>query len=224
MQRELLLTSDGSATISCQNGSFTYHSIHGAVQESLHVFIQAGLDYLFKRDGPKEIHVFEVGFGTGLNALLSLSYAHAYGLSLSYTAIEAFPLEEQLYQRLNYAEIADILPVARQHFSTMHQLRWNKPSRLTEHFTLHKVLASLQEYRHTEQYHLIFFDAFAPDDQPELWTLPIFQKLFDALLPGGVLVTYCAKGNVRRMLQQVGFKVERLVGPPKKREMIRAHK
>lgn len=224
MHRHLFITHDGSHTIALNDGKVTYHSVHGAFQESMHVFIRSGLDFFCQLNNAKHVRIFEVGLGTGLNVLLTLDYALRNSLCVDYMAIEAFPLEVQEYSQLNYAANNQLLPLAVSRFLDIHRVAWGERSELIPHFYLTKLEASLVDFVFSHRYDLIYFDAFAPDDQPELWTKSIFEKIYNAVDPGGVLVTYCSKGVVRRTLVEVGFNVEKLPGPPGKREMIRCLK
>ncbi len=220
MKRKLILTSDGSHTISLPELNVTYHSVHGAIQESKHVFIEAGFrsDYLVHAD---QFSILEVGFGTGLNALLTAIEAEKTGQSIYYVALEPFRLNEDLVDTLNYCELLGRRDLQTD-FMRMHQCDWNKGIVVTEHLLMHKSYDTLQSFHHTTKFNLIYFDAFDPTAQPELWTKEIFEKMFAMLEPGGVLVTYCSKGDVRRAMQAAGFTVEKLPGPKGKREMIRA--
>lgn len=209
MQRNLVITKDGSHSVEIPEWQVSYHSMHGAVQESMHVFIEAGLKYWWNKYR-KECRVFEMGFGTGLNALLTVNT----GLKVIYEAVEAFPLEQEITDALNYG-----MP----ELARLHSCAWNTVVPVTDTFSIKKVQASLQEYAPGIVVDVIYYDAFAPDVQPELWTEPMFAKMYGMLSPGGILVTYCSKGAVRRAMQAVGFKVEKLPGPPGKREIIRAY-
>lgn len=216
---EIKQTADGSDTLFNPGMDDTYHSINGAVQESMHVFIEAGLHQVKKQ----KLRIFEVGFGTGLNALLSWQEAHRLKLQIEYESIEAFPVAPDLISSLNYSELGTGLP--NDAFLLLHQAVWNSCVVLEKNiFALKKIQADFTSFQFTERYDLIFFDAFAPDKQPEMWAEEGFSKIYQALHPGGILVTYCAKGEVRRRLQRAGFRVERLPGPPGKREILRAIK
>lgn len=204
MKRELQLTADGSHTIAIPDLNVTYHSTHGAIQESMHVFIQAGLQAVQQ----PLVRIFEMGFGTGLNALLTMQYATT---PVYYYAVEQFPLTAAEVEGLSYGD-------------TLHQYPWNEDVEISDQFTLHKAHGSLLEITPGQTFHLIYYDAFAPKAQPELWTREVFEKLYSFLVPGGMLVTYCSKGDVRRAMLAAGFTVEKLVGPPGKREMLRARK
>jgi tRNA U34 5-methylaminomethyl-2-thiouridine-forming methyltransferase MnmC len=221
MERILQLTSDGSHTIAVPSMHVTYHSIHGAIQESMHVFINAGLQPLLHQC--ETLHIFEMGFGTGLNALLSLQQAIQHDQEIFYYAVELFPLKQDEYSPLNYPlQLHD--DSLQDYFKQMHESEWEKDVAIHPLFTLHKTNQSLLNLTTHHPFNLIFFDAFAPSAQPELWTKEIFEKLFQLLANKGMLVTYCSKGDVRRAMQAAGFKVEKLQGPPRKREMLRAIK
>ena len=217
MQRIIQLTADGSPTIAIPDMQVTYHSRHGAVQESRHVFVQAGLLPLLQQH--EVLRVFEMGFGTGLNALLTLEQAITAQQRIFYYTVEKHPLDEEEIKGLNYK---GILP--QPYFTALHQCAWNEPVNIHPYYTLYKSNASLQQCKVDAPVHLIYYDAFAPAAQPELWTLAIFEQLYTMLVNGGVLVTYCSKGDVRRNMLAAGFKVEKLAGPPGKREMLRATK
>jgi tRNA U34 5-methylaminomethyl-2-thiouridine-forming methyltransferase MnmC len=202
---KIITTSDGSHSILNTELEETYHSIHGAVQESLHVFIKNGLDAL-ARD---EVNIFEVGFGTGLNALL----AALSNRKINYTSVEAFPLEEEIYSQLNY-EPKDLL------------LELHRNQQLqTPNFKLNKLHTTLESISlQPSSFDIIFFDAFAPSKQPAMWEFPMIKKVCDSLTSGGLFVTYSAKGQLKRDLRSLGLDVETLPGPPGKKEMVRAKK
>ncbi len=220
-KRTLLTTADGSATIAIPELQVTYHSRRGAVRESVHVFIQAGLHYGLRQPFQKPIYLFEMGFGTGLNALLTLLEAEKLQIPIHYTAVELYPLAAEETTALNYPDVLGIDPAL---FQQLHTSRWQRDVALTHFFTLHKVATSLHEFTPAQLFHLVYYDAFAPAAQPELWTVEVFKKLYELLQPGGILVTYCAKGDVRRALAAAGFGVKKLPGPPGKREMLRAER
>ena len=218
MQREIIVTADGSHTVQLKDRNITYHSHHGAVQESKHVFIEAGFLHREKQL-PGTVRLFEMGFGTGLNALLTLTEAEELNKPIVYSAIENYPLTASETGSLNYNEA---IPGSKEVFERLHQAEWDKKIAITPFFTLNKINADLLAYTFEEPVDLIYYDAFAPTAQPELWTLEVFQKLYALLAPGGVLVTYCSKGDVRRAMMAAGFLVEKLPGPKGKREMVRA--
>lgn len=221
MDRATFITNDGSTTIAISSTNQYFHSTHGAVQESMHVFIEAGLLPLLGTG--QKAFVFEMGFGTGLNALLTLINSQRYSQSIHYTTLELFPLEDSLVRELNYCEILG-RPEMESLILKMHEPVWNEEVILSPLFTLKKIKCSLLEFSSAPLFNLIYFDAFAPDEQPELWTTEVFGKMYNMLLPGGILVTYSAKGSVRRSMQAVGFTVEKLAGAAGKREMLRASK
>lgn len=215
----IFITSDGSHSVFNEPLGVSYHSRHGAIQETNHVFIDAGLR--FKAVVQQELRILETGFGTGLNAYMTLLEARRRNLTVYYETWEAYPLGPEAWAQLNYPALLE--PEASESlFETMHQCPWSEPRAITEGFTLLKHQGSFHEIQHQQQFDLIYFDAFAPDAQPDLWTPELLQRMFHALKPEGALVTYCAKGYVKRNLKQVGFEVETLPGPPHKREMIRA--
>lgn len=221
MKKEIIQTADGSHTVSIPEMNVTYHSVHGAIQESRHVFIEAGLAYLSGRlEQPGILRIFEMGFGTGLNAFLTAIKATEAQTEIHYTAIETSPLFLEEVTTLNYTEVLG----HRDLFQQLHQSNWNDETVINEFFTIEKQRLSLLDFTTSNRFHLIYFDAFAPSAQPELWTKEIFEKLFAAMLPGGMLVTYCSKGDVRRAMMAAGFTVEKIPGPPGKREMVRAEK
>jgi tRNA U34 5-methylaminomethyl-2-thiouridine-forming methyltransferase MnmC len=221
MERKIFLTGDGSHSISVPELNVAYHSIHGAIQESMHVFIKAGLidSEIFDYVGVHNI--LEIGFGTGLNALLTLIEADKHTNRIYYTGIELYPLDLPEINQLNYCEQLD-QPHYQRFFEKMHQCGWEEMFEITEYFRLTKIKCNIADYSSENVYSIIYFDAFAPNAQPELWTKEIFDKMYALLIPGGVLVTYCSKGDVRRNMVAAGFEVEKLQGPPKKREMLRA--
>lgn len=211
------LTTDGSHTLYIPELDEHYHSVKGAVTESLHVYVGLGLRHAFaERKGVNTLRVFEVGFGTGLNALLTLEVSQQEEVQIHYTSVELYPLDWQQAQTLDYLNPTQ--------FKLLHELPWNNSIAVNDYFTLHKVMGNILTVDIPEV-DVVYFDAFAPEKQPELWSPELFRRIYEALSPGGVLTTYCAKGVVRRMLQDVGFSVERLDGPPGgKREVLRATK
>lgn len=217
MQNELLLTEDGSHTIKNTHFDECYHSSHGARQESEWVFINQGL----KRSNKSCINILEIGFGTGLNALLALQYAVNQNIKINYYSFELFPLGPELVSKLNFCA-GDLQPFTA-NFAKMHACTWNEMHQINNHFYLNKTHADFSTCRLNEQFDIVFFDAFSPEKQPELWRNDIFEKIFAACNADAILTTYCAKGYVRRNMQQAGFVVERIPGPPGKREMLRAN-
>lgn len=220
MKRAIQITNDGSTTIAIPEKNITYHSTSGAVGESMHVFIDAGLRYVHASQNVNPIHIFEMGFGTGLNALLSWQYAQQHHLNIQFTSIERYPILLEEAQQLNFGEQLQMTRELQQ----LHSCEWEKAFVLDKYCTLTKLQQSLLELTTNQQFHIIYFDAFAPNDQPELWTKAIFEKMYQMLASNGVLVTYCSKGEVRRNMIAVGFTVERLKGYANKWEMLRASK
>lgn len=219
VERRIIRTSDGSRTIQLPGWEEQYHSRHGALQESQHVFIDSGLAQFASRS----VRILEMGFGTGLNALLSLLEAPRRSLQLEYTALEAFPVTREEWEALDYGSLFQA-PGAGPLFEKLHEAPWGPPTPVTPYFTLRKLRADLLGFRASDAFDLVYFDAFGARVQPELWTQEVFQSMFQALSAGGCLVTYAAKGSVRRAMLASGFRVERLPGPPGKREMLRALK
>jgi tRNA U34 5-methylaminomethyl-2-thiouridine-forming methyltransferase MnmC len=242
----IIETSDGSHSLFVPALNETYHSRHGAMQESQWVFIKNGLASAFdsaraskepriheagfgntevklqEDQGPERsrVRIHEVGFGTGLNALLAMRWAEEHQVNVHFTTLETNVLSPELAAQLNYASSEP----ERSDFLKMHTCAWNEDVAVTSYFTLHKAQRRVQDEQAESEYDVVFYDAFGPPTQPEMWTLSIFQRMYSALKPGGIFVTYCAKGQVRRDLQAAGFTVERLPGPPGKREMLRATK
>ncbi|MEI6950649.1 tRNA (5-methylaminomethyl-2-thiouridine)(34)-methyltransferase MnmD [Paraflavisolibacter sp. H34] len=219
MKREIIYTADGSHTVAIPEMEVTYHSHNGALQESLHVFIDAGLREAFRLfEGP--IKVFEMGFGTGLNALLTALEAEKEGRQVAYTSLELYPLSEEETKGLNYGQL---LPGSEPLLQQLHRSPWGEEVRITDQLCLTKVQTSLFDFATAGQFHVIYYDAFAPRAQPELWTEDIFKKLRHLLVPEGLLVTYCSKSVVRRAMMAAGFTVKKVPGPRGKREMVRAY-
>ncbi len=223
---KIIITEDGSHSLYDQDLNETYHSFHGALNESTHVFIEKGIRFWRTKQGlPTTLSIFEVGFGTGLNALLALEFAELNGINIHFYTIEPFPLDERIIEQLNYNEsVAD--GQFKKAFLKMHQCAWEQSVKITDHFTLHKSKQKLQEVDNSldKQFDLIFFDAFAPNKQAEMWELGLLNKSYDLLKPGGVFVTYSAKGQLKRDLKAIGFELETLPGPPGKKEMVRGTK
>ncbi len=220
MQNKIILTEDGSSTIYVPALDEHYHSTHGAINESMHVYIDAGL----KNCKKEQINVLEIGFGTGLNAFLSLAVAVENSLQLNYFSIEKYPISDEAVQTLNYPQ--QIFTDFSNYFKPIHGAEWNKKVQICPQFSLTKIETDLKsfDYDHLPMFDLVYFDAFAPSKQPEMWSEAIFAKIARQTAPGGIFVTYCAKGSVRRMLQSFGFQMERLPGPIGKKEILRGIK
>lgn len=217
---EILVTEDESHTVRWIEGDVTFHSRHGAIQESQHVFIKYGLDALVK-NGLNGITVFEMGFGTGLNALLAWKVAQQEKIHIDYQTIEQHFLPESIWGGLNHAAKLQIAPHL---VSFMHSAPSNQSVNVDHHFSLKKYEEDIEHFTHSTSYDIIFYDAFGPGCHPEHWESKILSTLFATLRPGGFLITFCAQGAFKRSLKEVGFKVEPLPGPPGKREMTRAWK
>jgi tRNA U34 5-methylaminomethyl-2-thiouridine-forming methyltransferase MnmC len=220
MNRQIQLTADGSHTIAIPEQNLSYHSHHGAVQESMHVFIQAGLLPMMDKTNDQPLHILEIGLGTGLNALLSLREAVKHQQQILYTGLEKYPLTEQEASQLNHGQLLSM----EEQFTQLHTAAWEEKIQIDPYFILEKRKVSLPAAVHIEPIHLVYFDAFAPTEQPELWTAEFFQSLYELILPGGLLVTYSSKSEVRRAMVSAGFRVKKIPGPRGKREMVQAWK
>jgi tRNA U34 5-methylaminomethyl-2-thiouridine-forming methyltransferase MnmC len=219
MQSSIFQTADGSKSILSGQFGESYHSRHGALQESLHVFIDNGLK--FKSLSRNNITILEIGFGTGLNAGLSWYFSEKHPhLQIAYAGIEAYPIDPELIQDLEYDTLLSFSK-----FNLMHELAWNTNHALSSTFNFLKLKKRFEEMDYDKSsYDIIYFDAFAPACQPELWGETMMAKMYNALRPAGILVTYCAKGTFKRALKATGFSLEKLPGPTGKREMTRATK
>ena len=218
MTHILQQTLDGSHTIYIPEMDEHYHSTNGAVQEARHIYISKAYNF---SQVPQPV-VFEVGFGTGLNTLLTALEAERLQRKTLYVTIEKYPLEKNESTQLNYPQLLGI--ECEKLFESLHSAEWNKSVAISPYFTVHKIHADLSQFPHIPMADVIYFDAFAPNKQASMWTAEIFSYLYFHTNPNGVLTTYCAKGDVRRALQAVGYQVERTDGPPGKREMLRGIK
>ena len=227
MPHQSIQTEDGSITLYVPELNEHYHSVHGAIQESIHIFIRAGLDFYLtspEHRPPTEVplSILEAGFGTGLNAYLSLLRSEELQLPLDYHSVEKYPLPPEEVNRLHYP---DQLPAADPgSFAMLHDAPWNCGEQITPLFHLHKYRTDFRSIQFQARFDIVYFDAFNPEEQPHLWTPEVFSRFAQALKPGGILVTYCVKGIVKQALREVGFTLKRLPGPPGKREMLRATK
>jgi tRNA U34 5-methylaminomethyl-2-thiouridine-forming methyltransferase MnmC len=219
VKREIIKTLDGSTTIHLQEWDECYHSKHGAIQEAKHVFIKNGLS-LFE---DKPVSILEIGFGTGLNAFITFLESEAKKQPIDYVGVEAYPVGADEVLEMNYVEELNAV-LYKDVFKKMHECEWNKKTVINSDFSLTKRKQFFDEIDDLEIFDLIYFDAFGYRVQPELWSTEIFQKMYNSLKPNGVLVTYAARGVVKRSMISVGFTVEKLAGPPGKREMFRAFK
>jgi len=219
MKRNSAKTKDGSSTLYVPELDEHYHSIHGALQESQHVFIKAGYEECSKLD---PLHILEVGFGTGLNALLTAQRSRNDQKEVWYTGIEKYPLSPDEVAQLNYADKEHRRETSL--LNDLHRSIWEEFEKIQPYFHLKKIQVDLRQFSAIEEYDLIYFDAFAPSAQPHLWSTEVFEQMYRALKPKGLLTTYCVKGEIRRNMKAAGFDVEKIPGPPGKREMARAWK
>ena len=215
---EIVITEDGSHSIYVQSLDEHYHSVHGAITESQHVFIEAGL----KQFKNRHIRILEMGFGTGLNALLTLAETDESNISIYYTGIEKYPLESTIIDSLNYESIID--PTWKGMLKLIHDSPWQQEVLIKPEFILKKLQCDMHEMELADEFDLVYFDAFAPEKQPELWTEDLFRQIFLSMRSHSILTTYSSKGTVRRNLKAAGFRVEKIPGPPGKHEMTRAYK
>lgn len=215
MKREIIKTLDGSTTIHLQEWNECYHSKHGAIQEAKHVFIKNGL-HLFEG---KPVSILEIGFGTGLNAFITFLEANEQQQTIDYTGVEAYPVASEEVLAMNY--VSELEAGAFENiFKKMHECEWNQRTEITPNFSLTKRKHFFDEIDDFETFDLIYFDAFGYRVQPELWSTEIFQKMYNSLKPNGVLVTYAARGVIKRSMIEVGFTVEKLAGPPGKEKCL----
>ena len=229
MSIELHITKDQSHTLYIPELDETYHSRNGAVEEALYVYIGKGLldtvnssSFIENNVKPTETSILEIGFGTGLNAWLTAIEIEKLSIHCNYHSLETVPLSLELIHQLNYTKNASVHDADL--YQNIHQIEWNKTVPISPLFSLNKLNTSLQNFTPTQLYDVIYFDAFAPEKQPELWTQELFQKLYNCLNENGVIVTYSSKGAIKRIWKEIGFKVERLPGPPMKRHMLRGKK
>lgn len=219
MKRKIIQTADGSSSLLVEDWGETYHSRHGAIQEAQHVFVQNGLS-LFQE---QSVAVLEIGFGTGLNAFITFLEAEKRQLKIDYVGVEAYPILKEESEQLNYVTQLDASQYDAQ-FQLMHASEWGINTAISEYFTLTKRQQYFNEIDDKNRFELIYFDAFGFQYQPELWSVEIFRKMFEALKPNGILVTYACRGPIKRAMQEAGFSTRKLAGPPGKREMLKAEK
>ena len=215
MKKELIITKDGSHSLFVPDLNETYHSVHGSISEAIHVFINSGL----LSHPKKNINILEIGFGTGLNTLLTLE--NIKNRKIHYTSLEPYPISSEIYNKLNFHTVTNSNSET---FLKLHRSDWEEKVFISENFTLYKTQKKIQNFISKKKFDIIYFDAFSPEKQTEMWTTVVFEKCFDLLNKYGFLITYCAKGIFRRTLKSVGFEVISLDGPPGKRQMTRANK
>ena len=222
LQREIIITADGSVSIFVPELNETYHSVHGAMNESDHIFIEAGLRFVMQRQN--RINILEVGFGTGLNAFLTACNCFGPDHTIYYIGIEPYPLSDSETEKLNYPELTGIEGSA-DVFKKIHGSAWEMESKITDNFTLRKTRNKVRDVALPDNtFNLVYFDAFAPGVQPDMWDKAIFEKIYASMRTEGILLTYSCKGDVKRALISCGFAIEKLPGPSGKREFIRAQR
>lgn len=220
MSLKIITTEDGSHSLYDEKLNETYHSTRGARGESMHVFIKEGLEYWQAKNKAKKVRILEVGLGTALNAFLTAQYAESYQIKIHFTSFEPFPIKREIYEKLNFSQEIK----GRELLLKIHKSEWEQEVELSSHFTLFKKAQRLEELVSSQKFDLIYFDAFAPSKQPEIWSLENIQKCYRQLEKGGILTTYCAQGQFKRNLLEAGFQVETLQGAMGKKEMVRAIK
>jgi len=220
---DIRITADQSNTLFSAKYGAHYHSLYGALEESIHIFISAGLYHAY-RSGKSKVSIFEMGLGTGLNAFLTLLESQKLGIAIDYFAIESDPVPEEIFNSLNYSKLLQLGQEEEALFQLIHQISWDELHTLTDAFSLHKSHRKIETATLSAAYDIIYFDAFSPSSQPQLWEMELHKKLYNQLNVGGYLVTYCTQGAFRRTLEAIGYQIEKLNGPGKKREMMRATK
>ena len=217
---KIITTEDGSHSLFDEELNETYHSTKGARGESLHVFIREGLEHWLFGNQAEEIKVLEIGLGTGLKAFLTAQFAARHSQKIHFTSLEPFPIEKEIYQNLNFFQSEKEKGLLLE----IHETEWEKELSITLPFSLYKTTSRLEDFTTSNSFHLIYFDAFAPSKQPEVWSLENLKKCFSLLDKGGILTTYCAQGQFKRNLSEAGFQVESLQGAMGKKEMVRGIK
>jgi tRNA U34 5-methylaminomethyl-2-thiouridine-forming methyltransferase MnmC len=215
---EVRLTADGSKTLYLPHLDETYHSSHGAIQESVHVFIEHGLTYVSRQT--ESITVFEMGFGTGLNALLSALWAQKHQRTIQYIGVELHPISEDFWRQMEFVQVETEIDL----YTKIMSSECEEFQEINPYFELKKIEKDVLQLELQEQVDLIYYDAFGPRAQSEMWEIPVLTKMYELLKPGGVFVTYCAQGQMKRNLKALGFELTELPGPPGKRVMTRATK
>jgi tRNA U34 5-methylaminomethyl-2-thiouridine-forming methyltransferase MnmC len=219
----VFITEDGSHSVYSEQFGVTYHSTHGAIQETQHIFIEAALKYFIHKKGVGKIKILDIGFGTGLNVFMTFLESLKQGLNVELTTIEVYPLSISTAEQLNYSQLLNV-PQFDAIFKQLHKLSWEDKHVISENFSFQKHLLDFQNITHVNSFDIIYYDAFSPESQPELWESEMLQRMFNALKNGGVMTTYCAKGSFKRALKSVGFQIENIPGPRGKREITRAIK
>lgn len=217
---KIIQTKDGSNSLESPRFGAMYHSIHGAIQETQTVFIDAG--FVYKAQSKKPLSILGIGFGTGLNAFMTYLEANKQQIEIQYVGVEAYPISLELAKQLNYPSILNV-PKEKEHFLKLHEQQ-DIVIELSPYFSFCKKVSQFEALTYQQQFDIIYYDAFAPSIQPELWKASLLSKMYEALKPTGILTTYCAKGIFKRTLKSIGFKVEGIPGPIGKREMTRATK
>lgn len=215
---KIVTTRDGSHTIYVTELAEHYHSIHGAITESKHIFIEAG----FKQCRKKHLNILEMGFGTGLNALLTLAETQKSNRSIYYTGIEKYPLPKSITDSLNFESFTG--KAVKGMLKLIHEAAWNQDVEIRKGFILKKIESDMTQINQQDEFDLVYFDAFAPEKQPELWTKELFSIIYKSMKRNSILTTYSSKVTIRRNMENAGFLVEKIPGPPGKREMTRARK
>jgi len=222
-QKRIIISNDGSHTIELIDQNEQYHSTHGAIQESEHVYIQHGLKRLAAQQ--KSINILEVGMGTGLNVLLTYRYAIEHSLNINYTAVEAYPLEESIWEKLNYSKLTDLNNSLSTIYNKIHESDWHKEIDFDNNFIFNKIDQKIQNVSLKEShYDLVYHDAFNPDLEPDLWSEKLFEKIYKSMTRNSLLSTYSTKGIIKRALKTCGFVIQKKPGPPGKREILNAVK
>jgi tRNA U34 5-methylaminomethyl-2-thiouridine-forming methyltransferase MnmC len=215
---KIVTTRDGSHTIYVTELAEHYHSVHGAITESKHIFIEAG----FKQCRKKNLNILEMGFGTGLNALLTLAETYKSDRSVYYTGIEKYPLPKTITDSLNFESLTG--KAVKGMLKLIHEAAWNKEVEIRNGFILKKIECDMKQINQQDEFDLVYFDAFAPEKQPELWTKALFSRVYKSMRHNSILTTYSSKVTIRHNMENAGFLVEKIPGPPGKREMTRARK
>jgi tRNA U34 5-methylaminomethyl-2-thiouridine-forming methyltransferase MnmC len=219
----LFITEDGSHSIFSEQFGVAYHSTHGAIQETQHIFIESALHYFIQQKSVDEIKILDIGFGTGLNVFMTFLEGINKGLDINLTTIEAYPLSILIAEQLNYSELLNV-PQFAPVFKQLHTLSWAEKHAISDAFFFQKLFLDFKKIDFQDMFDIIYYDAFSPESQPELWEPVMLQRMYDALKNGGLLTTYCAKGSFKRALKSVGFQIENIAGPRGKREITRAFK